>query len=81
MQKKMLGYLETTLRSWVQVLKQPLVEMQGKTAYIRPKVVGPFPVLDASGNYVHRATLYLETIFCFLLSCCNILFLTIGVVP
>jgi hypothetical protein len=23
--------------------KQPLAEMQGKTAYIRPKVVGPCP--------------------------------------
>jgi hypothetical protein len=26
-------------QSW----KQPLVEMQGNAAYIRPKVVGPFP--------------------------------------
>jgi hypothetical protein len=41
-------------KSW----KQPLAEMQEKTAYIRPKVVGPFPGPCASGSYVHRATLY-----------------------
>jgi hypothetical protein len=29
--------------------------MQGKTVCIRPKVVGPFPGLYASGSYVHRA--------------------------
>jgi hypothetical protein len=29
--------------------------MQGKTAYIRPKVVGPFPGPDASESYMHRA--------------------------
>jgi hypothetical protein len=33
--------------------KQPLAEMQGNTAYIRPKVVGPC----ASGSYVHRTAL------------------------
>jgi hypothetical protein len=35
--------------------KQPLTEMQGKTAYIRTKVVGPFPGPCASGSYMHRA--------------------------
>jgi hypothetical protein len=39
-------------KSW----KQPLAEMQGKVAYIRPKVVGPY----ASGNYMHQAALYGE---------------------
>jgi hypothetical protein len=29
--------------------------MQGKTAYIRPKVVGPFSEPCASGSYVHQA--------------------------
>jgi hypothetical protein len=32
--------------------------MQGKAAYIRAKVVGPFPEPCASGNYVHRAALF-----------------------
>jgi hypothetical protein len=34
--------------------------MQGKTVYIRPKVVGSFPVLCASGSYVHWAALFLH---------------------
>jgi hypothetical protein len=42
--------------------KQPLKEMQGKTAYIRPKVAGPFPGPYASGNYMHRAALFYITI-------------------
>jgi hypothetical protein len=41
-------------KSW----KQPLVEIQGKTAYIRPKVVGLFPGPCASGSNVHRAALF-----------------------
>jgi hypothetical protein len=40
-----------------EVMGSSLVEMQGKTAYIRPKVVGPFPGLCASRSYVHRAAL------------------------
>jgi hypothetical protein len=32
--------------------------MQGKAAYIRSKLVGPFPGPCASGNYVHRAALF-----------------------
>jgi hypothetical protein len=39
-------------------LKQPLAEMQGKTAYIRPKVVGP----GASESYMHRAALSEEVL-------------------
>jgi hypothetical protein len=31
--------------------------MQGKAAYIRPKVVGPFPRPCASKSYMHRAAL------------------------
>jgi hypothetical protein len=38
--------------------KQPLAEMQGKAAYIRPKVVRPFPGHYASGSYVHLAALF-----------------------
>jgi hypothetical protein len=37
--------------------KQPLAEMQGKTAYIRPKVVGPFLGPCANKSYVHRGPL------------------------
>jgi hypothetical protein len=33
--------------------------MQGKTAYIRPKVAGPFPISFASGSYVYRTALFL----------------------
>jgi hypothetical protein len=40
-------------------LKQPLAEMQGKTAYIRPKVVEPFLGPCASGSYMHRTALYI----------------------
>jgi hypothetical protein len=40
--------------------KQPLAEMQGKVAYIRPKVVGPFPGSYASWSYVHRAALFYD---------------------
>jgi hypothetical protein len=32
--------------------------MQGKAAYIRLKVVAPFPGPCASGSYVHRAALF-----------------------
>jgi hypothetical protein len=46
--------IEQGFKSW----KQPLAEMQGKAAYIRPKVVGPFPGLCTSRSYVHRAALY-----------------------
>jgi hypothetical protein len=35
--------------------KQPLVEMQRKVTYIRPKVVIPFPGPCTNGNYVHWA--------------------------
>jgi hypothetical protein len=38
-------------KSW----KQALAEMQGKTAYIRLKVVGPFSGAGASESYVHWA--------------------------
>jgi hypothetical protein len=44
-------------KSW----KQPLAEMQGKTVYIRPKVVGCFPGPYVNGSYVYRAApLYLS---------------------
>ncbi|KAL6645094.1 hypothetical protein ACP70R_016702 [Stipagrostis hirtigluma subsp. patula] len=33
-------------------LRNPLAEMQGKAAYKRPKVVGPFPQPCASGSYL-----------------------------
>jgi hypothetical protein len=46
--------------------KQPLGEMQGKAAYIRPKAVGPFPGPYASGSYVHRAAFFL---MCFNFNC------------
>jgi hypothetical protein len=35
-------------------MMQPLVEMQGKVAYIRPKVVGPIPGPCTNGSYVHQ---------------------------
>ncbi len=41
-----------------EVMGSSLVEMQGKTAYIRPKLVSPFPGPCASGSYVHRAALF-----------------------
>jgi hypothetical protein len=37
---------------------QPLAEMQEKTAYIRPKVIEPFPRPYTSGSYMHRAALF-----------------------
>jgi hypothetical protein len=37
---------------------KPLAEMQGKDAYIRPNVVGPFPRPCISESYVHRAALH-----------------------
>jgi hypothetical protein len=37
--------------------------MQGKTAYIRSKIVGPFPRSCTSGSYVHRAALYYCNLF------------------
>jgi hypothetical protein len=37
------------VKSW----KQHLAEMPGKSVYIRPKVIGPFPRPYASGSYVH----------------------------
>jgi hypothetical protein len=40
-------------KSW----KQPLVEIQEKTVYIRPKVVGPFSGPYVSESYLHRAAL------------------------
>jgi hypothetical protein len=40
--------------------------MQGKVAYIRPKVVGSFPGPYASGSYVHRAALIIIIIIIFL---------------
>jgi hypothetical protein len=46
------------MRSWVKSWKQPLAEMQGKTAYIRHTVVEPFPGLCASGSYVDRAAIF-----------------------
>jgi hypothetical protein len=42
-------------KSW----KQPLAEMQRKAAYIRPKVVEPFPRPCTSWSYVHRAALFI----------------------
>jgi hypothetical protein len=44
-------------KSW----KQPLVEMQGNVAYIRPKMVGPLPGPCASGSYVHQAALFFKS--------------------
>jgi hypothetical protein len=52
---KLLPCDHEVMGSW----KQPLAEMQGKTAYIRPKVVGPFPRPCASGSYMHRAVLFM----------------------
>jgi hypothetical protein len=51
--------------------------MQGKAAYIRPKVVRPFPGPYASGNYVHRATriqflLVLDLEICLTVYCCPV---------
>jgi hypothetical protein len=43
-------------KSW----KQPLAQMQEKTAYIRLKVVGPC----GSGSYVHQAALYTSIAAC-----------------
>jgi hypothetical protein len=36
--------------------------MQGKTAYIRPKVVGPFFGHCTSGSYVHWAALFIQNV-------------------
>ncbi len=47
-----------TMRSWVQVLKTALAEIQKNVTYIRPKMVESFPEPCASGTYVHRAALY-----------------------
>jgi hypothetical protein len=47
------------MRSWVQVLETTFCRNTGKTAYIRPKVVGSFPGLYASGSYVHRDALFI----------------------
>jgi hypothetical protein len=41
-------------KSW----KQPLAEMQGKTMYIRSKMVRPFPVPCESGSYVHQTAFF-----------------------
>jgi hypothetical protein len=38
--------------------KQPLAEMQGKTVYIRLKVVGPY----TSKSYVHQVSFFLTLI-------------------
>jgi hypothetical protein len=35
--------------------KQPLAEIQGNAAYIRPKVVGSFPGPCTSESYMHQA--------------------------
>jgi hypothetical protein len=43
--------------------KHPFAEMQGKTTYIRPKVVGTFLGPCASRNYAHQATLLLKIFF------------------
>jgi hypothetical protein len=56
--------------------KQPLAEMQGKAAFVRPKVVGPFPgpcvlgcpfISSSLYNYCWHAYLYFlyEDIFLF----------------
>jgi hypothetical protein len=45
--------------------KQPIAEMQRKTAYIKPKVVGPYPGPGASGSYVHRAALFYYYLYYF----------------
>jgi hypothetical protein len=45
-------------KSW----KQLLAEMQENTAYIRPKVVRPFPGPCISGSYVHQAAFFLTTL-------------------
>jgi hypothetical protein len=41
--------------------KQPLAEMQGNAAHIRPKMARPFPGPYASRSYVHRAALLLDS--------------------
>jgi hypothetical protein len=48
--------------------------MQGKIAYIRPKVVGPFPVRGATDSYVHRAALlfFAGQSCVYLLSTCHV---------
>jgi hypothetical protein len=46
------------MRSWVQVLKTALAEIQKNVAYIRPKMIGSFPEPCASGTYMHWAALY-----------------------
>jgi hypothetical protein len=43
-------------KSW----KQLLAEMQGKTAYIRSKVIGPFLGPCASGSYMLWAACFLK---------------------
>jgi hypothetical protein len=56
-------YLKVNTETFIYIIwehifwKQPLAEMQGKAAYIIPKVVGPFLGPCASGSYVHRADL------------------------
>jgi hypothetical protein len=45
------------MRLWVQVLETTSLETHGNAAYIRLKVVTPFPRLCASGSYVYRAAL------------------------
>jgi hypothetical protein len=57
------------MRSWVKSWKQPLAEMQGKTAYIRPKVVGPFLRTCASESYMHPAALLSPSTVVKLLPC------------
>jgi hypothetical protein len=54
----LLAEMVTLLEVWVQVLETTSWRMHGKTVYIRPKVVEPFPGLCVSENYVHRAALY-----------------------
>jgi hypothetical protein len=46
-------------------LKQPLAEVQGKAAYIRLKVFGPFSRPCASGSYVHQAAFF-GYVYCFM---------------
>jgi hypothetical protein len=55
-------YIFLILYSSYKSYKQPIAEMQGKAAYIRPKVVGPFPEPGASRRYLDQAAIVLTNI-------------------
>lgn len=55
------------VRVWVESRKQPLTEMQSKTAYNRPLWFGSSPNNAHSKNLVHRAAFFLGAVP----SCCS----------